>query len=75
MTPERRAAPTATVGVEACARPGCAEAIVRHLSLPEARKAFPDLADGLRSVALCRLHYKEWKKRTKESRKLDRLGW
>ena len=60
---------------ETCAVPGCGAEAVRHLALAEARKAFPDLGDKGRRVPLCREHYREWKKATKETRKLNRLGW
>jgi hypothetical protein len=59
---------------ERCAIADCPEPPLRHLALAEARRAFPDLPEAGRRAPLCRAHYKEWKKRTKESRKLDRLG-
>ncbi len=68
MTPEAPA-------VDTCAVPGCSGEAIRHLTLAEARKAFPDLGDKGRRAPLCRDHYREWKKSTKEARKLDRLGW
>lgn len=55
--------------------PGCGAPSVRHLALAEARKAFDRLPDKGRRAPLCRDHYREWKKTTKEARKLDRLGW
>lgn len=58
-----------------CAVPGCGGESVRHLSLAEARKVFTSLPERGRRAPLCRDHYKEWKKRTKEARKLDRLTW
>ena len=60
---------------EPCAVPGCGAVSVRHLALTEAKKAFPDLPDRGRRAPLCRDHYREWKKATKQARKLDRLGW
>lgn len=60
---------------EPCAVRGCGAPSVRHLSLPEAKKAFTDLPDKGRRAPLCRDHYREWKKATKAARKLDRLGW
>ncbi|HEV2166068.1 MAG TPA: hypothetical protein VGS23_03685 [Thermoplasmata archaeon] len=74
MTPDERPRPPSGAPPEACALAGCAEPVLRHLSMTEARKAFPDLPEAGRSAPLCRAHYKEWKKRTKESRTLDRLG-
>lgn len=58
-----------------CVVPGCGAEAIRHLSLAEAKKAFSDLPDKGRRAPLCRDHYREWKKTTKEARKLDRLGW
>jgi hypothetical protein len=60
---------------ETCLVGGCSEPSVRHLSLAEARRGFPSLPEKGRRAPLCRTHYKEWKKATKESRALDRLGW
>ena len=60
---------------EACLVPGCGGESARTLSLVEARKAFPGLPEKGRRAPLCRDHYKEWKKSTKDARKLDRLGW
>jgi hypothetical protein len=76
MTPPERADPTPEGGpVEPCIVPGCGAASARRLALAEARKAFPQLPDKGRRAPLCRDHYREWKKSTKEARKLDRLGW
>lgn len=63
-------APTGVCGV-----PGCGADAERSLALSEARKAFPQLPEKGRRAALCRTHYKEWKKSTKEARKLARLDW
>ncbi|MGA8302864.1 MAG: hypothetical protein WA691_07215 [Thermoplasmata archaeon] len=60
---------------EPCIVPGCGAPSLRHLALTEARKAFPQLPEKGRRAPLCRDHYREWKKATKEARKLDRLGW
>jgi len=60
---------------EPCLIPGCGATSVRHLSLTEARKGFPDLPKEGRRAPLCREHYRAWKKATKETRTLDRLGW
>jgi hypothetical protein len=69
------AAPAADEPVEdPCAVPACGAPAVRHLSLAEARRAYPELAESGRRAPLCREHYKGWKKATKEARVLDRLG-
>ncbi len=70
---ERPESPEATR--ETCAVSGCDGEVARNLSLAEARKVFGSLPEKGRRAPLCRAHYKEWKKRTKESRKLDRLTW
>ncbi|HEV2429709.1 MAG TPA: hypothetical protein VGV64_07710 [Thermoplasmata archaeon] len=59
---------------EPCLVPGCGAPSERHLALAEARRAFPELPERGRRAPLCRPHYKEWKKRTKASRALERLG-
>lgn len=61
--------------VEACAIRGCGSPSARHLARSEARKAFPELSDEGRRAPLCAVHYREWKKATKERRTLDRLTW
>jgi len=60
---------------EPCLVPGCGAPSVRHLSLTEARKAFSSLPEKGRRAPLCRDHYREWKKATKQARKLDRVTW
>jgi len=59
---------------ESCILPGCGEEVVRHLSLAEARRAFPDLPEQGRHAPLCRTHYRAWKKATRDERRLERLG-
>jgi hypothetical protein len=75
MSPDRVAPPSEDAVPEPCAIPGCGAPSERHLSLTEARKAFETLPESGRRAPLCRTHYKEWKKKTKEARKLDRLAW
>lgn len=60
---------------EVCAVPGCGGEAVRNLSVSEARKVFSQLSEKARRAPLCKDHYKEWKKSTKEARTLSRLGW
>jgi len=57
-----------------CLVPGCGAPSVRHLARVEASKAFPNLPEQGRRAPLCRDHYREWKKATRERRQLDRLG-
>jgi hypothetical protein len=61
--------------VAACAIPGCGGPAVRSLARSEVRKAFPKLSEEGRRAPLCKTHYKEWKKATKEERELERLAW
>ena len=58
-----------------CAIAGCGEPAQRSLARAEARKAFPGLSESGRRAALCRAHYKEYKKATREERTLNRLDW
>ena len=58
-----------------CALAGCGGVSVRSLARSEARKAFPKLSEQGRRAPLCKDHYKQWKKATREARKLDRLAW
>jgi len=75
VSPERSAPRPDTEAPEPCVVPGCGAPSERHLSLTEARRAFEALPESGRRAPLCRTHYKEWKKKTKEARKLDRLAW
>jgi hypothetical protein len=75
MTPDRPPSSTEEETPDLCAVPQCGDDAVRHLSLKEARRAFPQLSEKGHRAPLCKAHYKEWKKATKESRKLDRLTW
>jgi hypothetical protein len=73
--PLQRPHPSRDAPREACLVSGCGGEAVRHLSLSEARKVFPNLPAKGRKAPLCREHYKEWKKATKAARTLDRLAW
>jgi hypothetical protein len=75
VSPERRAPSADDPGADLCVVPGCGAAAERHLALAEARKVFPNLPEKGRRAPLCRDHYREWKKSTKATRRLDRLGW
>ena len=75
MSPPPPDAGAAEGEAEPCIVKGCGAPSVRHLALTEAKKAFPDLPGKGRRAPLCREHYREWKKATKQARKLDRLGW
>jgi hypothetical protein len=73
MSPEGADAASAATE-DPCIVPGCGAPSVRRLALAEARRAFSDLPEKGRRAPLCREHYRAWKKATRESRALDRLG-
>jgi hypothetical protein len=75
MNPANDAPRSRAEGDDPCAVPGCSALAVRHLARAEARKVFSNLPEKGRRAPLCRDHYREWKKSTKDARKLDRLGW
>lgn len=58
-----------------CGIPGCTEISVRSLARVEVRRAFASVSGERGRVALCRAHYKEYKKATRSERELERLGW
>lgn len=60
---------------EGCSVPNCGEAVFRSLSRIEARKGLPLIPEGGRRAPVCRTHYREYKKATKEARTLSRLDW
>lgn len=73
MTPDGPG-PRAPEAPEPCVVRGCGAPSVRHLALAEARRGLTDLPEQGRRAPLCREHYRAWKKATKESRTLERLG-
>jgi hypothetical protein len=61
-----------------CSVKGCPNPVKRKLSGNSVRKALPDMkfkTKDPRKVRLCREHYKDFKKATKEERKLERMSW
>lgn len=59
-----------------CDIEGCSAESVRSISGKKVEKAGMNLsADPDKNAHLCREHYKEFKKKTKSDRTLDRLGW
>jgi hypothetical protein len=61
-----------------CSVSGCNQPFKRTLSYDKVKGALPHLSfkgKEPRRVHLCKDHYKEYKKATKEDRKLERLGW
>ena len=54
---------------------GCDEVAVKTVSRKKAEKVL-DLKGGRSTkVHLCKKHYKEFKKKTKKDRELERVGW
>lgn len=55
----------------------CKNIAVRSLPKKRVKSALPDLklGDSGRRVQLCKEHYKQFKKKTKEERKLESLAW
>ena len=61
-----------------CGVADCNEKGVKSLSTRKVKSAITDLKiqkDGGSRIQLCKRHYKEYKKKTKVERELDRLGW
>ena len=60
-------------GVTECKEPG-----YKSLSTKKVKSALPNLklrTDRGKRVHLCKIHYKEYKKKTKKERELERLAW
>lgn len=54
----------------------CSASAERSVSGKNAGKAGLTLeSDDLRKARLCREHYKQFRKKTKKDRELERLGW
>ena len=62
---------------DVCAVVGCGQPGERSLSANKVKKVLPDLklGDVGRRAHLCRSHYREFRKKTKEERELDRAAW
>lgn len=61
-----------------CSVKGCQEPVKRSMSGKAAVKALPEMqwkTKDPKKVRLCKEHYKEFKKATKEERKLERMSW
>jgi len=64
--------------VEECSVSGCHAPVKRSFSSKVVNEALPHLtfkSSDAKRARLCKEHYKEYKKATKEDRKLERLGW
>src|SRR5215831_3732000 len=58
-----------------CSVQGCDESAQRSMSGSKARMASDLVVDSTKRVYLCKTHYKEWKKSTKEDRDNERARW
>jgi hypothetical protein len=59
---------------EACSVKGCGNPAERSVSGESARAAKLKVEEDLKRVHLCKDHYKQYKKSTKQDRLLDSLG-
>ncbi|MCJ2563838.1 MAG: hypothetical protein LN417_07090 [Candidatus Thermoplasmatota archaeon] len=62
---------------ETCEISGCDEEAVRSIPSGKLKSALPDMSiDKERGrMRICKKHYREYKKATKEDRELHRLSW
>ncbi len=58
-----------------CSIKGCDKEAVKTISLSEASKVFGGKLEGKRKVKLCKEHWKEYKKKTKKERMLEKWRW
>ena len=63
---------------DVCGVEDCKEKAHKSLSAKKVKSALPNLKlrkDAGKRVHLCKTHYKDFKKKTKKERELDRLAW
>lgn len=62
---------------EVCGVSGCGQKAARSLSTKKVKDALPtlSLSSDARRTHLCKDHYRQFRKATKEERELERLGW
>lgn len=70
MPPARTPPEERTCDVE-----GCSQKAERSVNAKKASKTGLAVKGDRGNVHLCREHYRQFKKGTKEERKLERLGW
>jgi hypothetical protein len=58
-----------------CSVEGCEQSAQRSMSGSKARMASDLVVDSDKRVYLCKTHYKEWKKATKDDRENERARW
>jgi len=72
-----RLAPPKDRESETCMVSGCKEDAVRSISAEKLKKALSgvSLKTDSRRVHICKTHYRQFRKKTKGERELERLGW
>ena len=72
-----RIAPPREKGPQVCQVSGCKEEAVRSISSDKLKKALSGLSmkQDSRRVHICKTHYRQFRKKTKGERELERLGW
>ena len=62
---------------EVCGVQGCGKEAKRSLSTKKVKEVLPELKliGEPRRVHLCKDHYKQFRKKTKQERELDRAAW
>ncbi|MGA1819767.1 MAG: hypothetical protein ACMUHU_02040 [Thermoplasmatota archaeon] len=58
-----------------CEVSGCSEPAQRAVNAKKAKNSGLSISIERGNVHLCKEHYREFKKSTKEDRKLQRIGW
>jgi len=57
-----------------CSVSDCSESAVRSISLEKVKATGLEIKEGRRAY-LCKTHYREFKKRSKNSRKVEKWRW
>jgi len=71
-----RHAPRRDEGPVICQVSGCKEEAARSISAEKLKKALgTSLKEEARRVHICKTHYRQFRKKTKGDRELERLGW
>ena len=72
-----RLAPPKDKGPQDCQISGCREEATRSISADKLKNAISgvSLKEDSRRVHICRTHYRQFRKKTKGDRELERLGW
>lgn len=61
-------------GTKVCSVVGCNAESYKSIGKEKVLKIF-NLKEGEKRAHLCKEHYKEYKKKTKKDREIDRIGW